>query len=109
MDPSTSGAGQERTSAPTQLAVSTTVCRAGAAKSEVRLYTYISKPTDKFIFFLDKVHVVIVMEHDMWETQEWMEPKFASLAAKTSELIRLLCDAEQVKSQEPENQVVARS
>ena len=31
------------------LAISTTVCRAGAAKSEVRLYTYISKLTDKFM------------------------------------------------------------
>ena len=31
------------------LAISTTVCRAGAAKSEVRLHTYISKLTDKFM------------------------------------------------------------
>ena len=31
------------------LAISSTFCRAGAAKSEVRLYTYISKPTDKFL------------------------------------------------------------
>ena len=36
-------------SANVTLAKSTTVCRAGAAKSEVRLYTYISKLTDKFM------------------------------------------------------------
>ena len=36
-------------SANVTLAISTTVCRAGAAKSEVRLYTYISKLTDKFM------------------------------------------------------------
>ena len=40
-------------SANATLAISTTVCRAGAAKSEVRLYTYISKltgkPTDMFM------------------------------------------------------------
>ena len=32
-------------------------------------------------FILDKVHVVIVMENDTRETQEWMEPKFASHVA----------------------------
>ena len=36
-------------SANVTLAISTTVCRAGAAKSEVRFYTYISKFTDKFM------------------------------------------------------------
>ena len=36
-------------SANATLSISTTVCRAGAAKSEVRLYTYISKPTDTFM------------------------------------------------------------
>ena len=33
------------------------------------------------LLFLDKVHVVIVMENDTWETQEWMEPQFALHAA----------------------------
>ena len=36
-------------SANATLAISTTVCCAGAAKSEVRLCTYISKLTDKFM------------------------------------------------------------
>ena len=61
-----------------------------------------------FLFFLKKktdvMHMVIVMEHDAWETQEWMKPKYASpvaCLAKTSELIRSLRDDEQVKSQEP--------
>ena len=36
-------------SANPTLAISTTVFRAGAAKSEVRLYTYISMLTDKFM------------------------------------------------------------
>ena len=51
------------------------------------------------------MHVVIVMEHDMWETQEWMEPKFATCdcLSKTSELIRSLRDDEPVKTQEPES------
>ena len=36
-------------SANATLAISTTVCRAVAAKSEVRLYLYVSKLTDKFV------------------------------------------------------------
>ena len=34
---------------------------------------------DTFFFWADMMHVVIVMEHNKWETQEWMEPKFAVL------------------------------
>ena len=36
-------------SANATLAISTTVCRAGAVKNEVRLFTFISKLTDKFM------------------------------------------------------------
>ena len=32
-------------------------------------------------FLADKMHVVIVMENDTWETQGWMKPKFASPVA----------------------------
>ena len=49
-------------SANTTLAISMTVCRAGAANSEVSLYTYISKvtgkPTDKFMMRLLSFNVI---------------------------------------------------
>ena len=62
MEPRTSGVGQERIfSANATLAISMTVCRAGAA-SEVSLYTYISKltgkPTDKFLMPVPAFNVV---------------------------------------------------
>ena len=51
-------------SANATLAISMTVCRAGASKSEVRLYTYISKltgkPTDKFMM------PVFLFQRDQW-------------------------------------------
>ena len=34
-----------------------------------------------FFFKADMMDMVFVMENDAWETQEWMEPKFASLVA----------------------------
>ena len=43
-------------------------------------------------------------ENDEWETQEWIKPKYVSpvaCLAKTSELIRSLCDDGQGKTQVP--------
>ena len=50
-------------SANATLAISTTICRAGAAKSEVRLYTYISNPTDKFTMPVLCFNVIIGGSH----------------------------------------------
>ena len=50
-------------SANATLAISTTVCRAGAAKSEVRHYLYISKPTDKFMMPVLCFNVISVGSH----------------------------------------------
>ena len=54
-------------SANATLAISTTVCRAGAAKSEVSLHTYISrpagKPTDKFMMPASSFNVISGESH----------------------------------------------
>ena len=34
-----------------------------------------------FFFWAGMMHVVIVMEQNIWETQEWMEPKFGAHVA----------------------------
>ena len=57
----------------------------------MNLLLSVASPSSSFVtmkvpiplFFLkaDKVHGVIVMEHDICETQEWMEPKLNSLVA----------------------------